>query len=85
MCLLLALTLSQKNSTNHVSSFSGIAPQIKTLTEIKKKPQTFFLPFATWAGIGDGHCLAFTLFVDAFFAFVVVDSGRSNEEQRWGN
>lgn len=43
----------------------------------------FDLPFATCAGIGDGHCLVFMLFEDVFFAFVVVvESGRSKDEQR---
>lgn len=44
-----------------------------------------FLPFATCAGIGDGHWRALVLLVFEFRELEAADSGRSKDEQRCKN
>lgn len=46
---------------------------------------SFFLPFATWAGIGDGHWRALALLAFELRELDVADSGRSKDEQRCNN
>lgn len=75
-----ATSLNSFNPQPHVMENEEIALFNDRFNDGKQKKN--ILPFATWAGIGDGHWRALALLAFELREFDVADNGRSKDEQR---
>lgn len=66
----------------HIVQIHKFPAHVMELYLVVNKKKHWVIPFATWAGIDDGHWRALELLVFEFLELDVADSGRSKDEQR---